>query len=167
MKLMLIRHAKAGEPDGRKYPDDRLRPLTEEGRKEHRLVARLLRKMSIDFDHLLTSPLVRARETAEITAQELKHSGAFEETALLGQEFSIDGVITTLSRYSTNVTVGCVGHEPYLGLLAAALLHREGNLSIHFKKSAILGLEFDGQPSRGKGKLLFFYRPKELVSLAG
>ncbi len=165
MKLILIRHAKAANRDRRKYPDDGLRPLTSEGRAEHRLVARALRKMSIELNHLLTSPLVRARETAEITAREMKFTGPLAETSLLGEEFSIDALIAALSRYAVNATVGCVGHEPDLGTLAAALLQADGDIAIEFKKSGVLGLEFPSKPARGAGTLLFLFRPNHLISL--
>ncbi len=165
MKLILIRHAKAGERDQRRYPDDRLRPLTSEGRREQRLVARALRKLSIGFDHLLTSPLVRARETAEITAREMKFGGDIAEIALLGEDFSIDGLIKSLSRFSPDTTVCCVGHEPDLGKFAGALLHQDGDVSLDFKKSAVLGIEFPNKPARGSGTLLYFMRPNHLSSL--
>ncbi len=68
MRLYLMRHAEAGEADARRWPDDRQRPLSERGHREHALVAVALARMGVRFDRLLTSPLVRARQTAEITA---------------------------------------------------------------------------------------------------
>ena len=64
-----MRHGEAGEADSRRWPDDRQRPLTDAGRREHARVAEALRRMGVRFDRLLSSPLVRARETAEITAR--------------------------------------------------------------------------------------------------
>ena len=63
-----MRHAHAGEADSRRWPGDRLRPLSDKGRRKHAVVADALRRMGVRFDRLLSSPLVRARQTADITA---------------------------------------------------------------------------------------------------
>ena len=69
MLLILMRHGEAGEADSRRWPDDRQRPLTDAGRREHARMAEALRRMDVRFDRMLSSPLARARETAEITAR--------------------------------------------------------------------------------------------------
>ena len=79
-----MRHAEAGEADPGRWPDDRQRPLTEAGRREHAIVAGALQRMGVRFERLLTSPLVRARETAEITARAFGGRPAPEPTELLG-----------------------------------------------------------------------------------
>ncbi|MBI4468332.1 MAG: histidine phosphatase family protein [Acidobacteria bacterium] len=167
MRLILIRHAKAGNRDDPKYPDDRTRPLTREGRREHKRIAGALAKMSVDLDHIWTSPILRAKETAEITAREMGFTGALFESPLLGEAFSIDGLIAALKPLPSECSVACVGHEPHLGRLAAALLHPDGSIAIKFKKSAAMGLDFPARAARGKGTLLFFLRPDHLLSLLG
>ena len=68
MELVLMRHAIAEERSDR-WPDDGKRPLTKEGERKHRAVSEALRRMGVTFDEILSSPLVRARQTAEITAR--------------------------------------------------------------------------------------------------
>ena len=83
--LILMRHGEAGEADSRRWPDDRQRPLTDAGRREHARVAEALRRMDVRFDRMLSSPLVRARETAEITAR-IYGASPPELTELLGDK---------------------------------------------------------------------------------
>jgi phosphohistidine phosphatase len=83
--LILMRHGEAGEADSRRWPDDRRRPLTDAGRREHARVAEALRRMDVRFDRMLSSPLLRARETAEITAR-IYGASPPELSELLGDE---------------------------------------------------------------------------------
>ena len=69
MEIILIRHAKAESRDANTWPDDDVRPLTAEGRAEQRAATRAMKKMGIKFDFLVTSPLLRARETTDIVAK--------------------------------------------------------------------------------------------------
>ena len=68
MQLILMRHALAEERSDR-WPDDGKRPLTKEGERKHRSISEALRRMGVAFDEILSSPLVRARQTADITAR--------------------------------------------------------------------------------------------------
>lgn len=165
MRLILIRHADAGDPDPQRYPDDRLRPLTPEGRRDHRVIARGLALIGLAPTHFLTSPLDRARETAEITARALNWTGAIETLEALGDRFSVPALLDALARYPGDAVVVCVGHEPHLGRFAAALLHPEGGVKLALSKSGVIGLECEGKPAPGAGRLLFFLPPGELLLL--
>ena len=159
MRLLLMRHADAS--------NDAPRPLTEVGRQEQRLVSDALRRMGITFDHLLASPLLRARETAEIVAKAVEFRGAIEETPTLGDDFTVDGLLAQLAALPPEAAVACIGHEPHMSRLAAALFTPDGNLSIEMKKSGVIGIQCDGHPKRGNGTLLFAFRPEELLRLLG
>lgn len=165
MRLILIRHADAGDPDRERYPDDRLRPLTPEGRRDHRMIARALARMGLAPTHLLTSPLVRARETAAITAEALGWTGPIESVDALGDQFSVGGLVEHLSRYPEDATLICVGHEPHLSRLAAALLDPAGTAKIAIPKSGVVALECAGKPAPGASRLLYLLPPKELLRL--
>lgn len=71
MNLYLIRHAIAVDEGDPEYAQDSLRPLTEKGRKKMRQIARGLRALGAEFDLIVSSPYVRARETAEILSDVL------------------------------------------------------------------------------------------------
>ncbi|MBI2152263.1 MAG: histidine phosphatase family protein [Candidatus Rokubacteria bacterium] len=157
MLLILIRHADAA--------NDELRALTDAGREQHSHVSRALNRMGIAIDRLLSSPLLRARQTAEITAAALGFGGAIEETPALGDDFSVDALLERVAALPAEATVACVGHEPHLGRFAGALLTPDGNLAIGVKKSGVVGIQCEDLPARGNGTLLFAFRPEELLRL--
>ena len=72
MLLLIIRHADAGDRDPAQWPDDTQRPLSDKGRKTHRRVSRALGRLELAPELVLTSPWIRAAETADILAEELK-----------------------------------------------------------------------------------------------
>lgn len=165
MRLILIRHAKAEVRDSTRYPDDAQRPLTTKGREEQAAMARAMKRMGITLDHLVTSPFLRAYETADIIARSMKWTQPLDVAPVLGPEFTVDGVLAYLQQYPVTASVACVGHEPYLSMLAASLLHPTEHLSIDFKKSGAMGFDFQGRAARGAGTLLYFLRPRQVLDL--
>ena len=157
-----MRHADAGDVDPGRYPDDRLRPLTPHGEREHVDVAAALARLGLGVTHVLTSPLTRARQTADITARAL---GVGDVTVVdaLGDRFSRDAVLAELSRLPSRSVVVCVGHEPSISRFAAALLHGDGHLHLAFAKSAVMALDCQSAPAPGNARLVFFMTPRELA----
>lgn len=166
MRVMLMRHAEAGDADPSRWPDDRTRPLTEEGRVDHRRVALALKAMEVGFERLLTSPLMRARQTAEVTVAAYGWTGPIEESEALGDRGSVDDVLRHLGRCDPESTVLCVGHEPQLSRLAAVLVSERGDARIDLKKSGVIAIDCGGGPTRGRGTLRFHLRPKPLLRIA-
>src|SRR6266550_9155268 len=80
MKLYILRHGEAADPGDPKFANDGERPLTPKGIQRTRLLAHTLRQMGISFDVIFSSPLVRARETAEIVERGLRRHGRLEIT---------------------------------------------------------------------------------------
>ncbi|MCL4316032.1 MAG: histidine phosphatase family protein [Gammaproteobacteria bacterium] len=163
MLVILMRHAEAEKASPRRYPNDDLRPLSASGKKIQRAAAKALRQMKIRPDRILTSPRLRARQTAEITAKTLGLAKIMGEEAALGERYSLKAALSLLVRCKPDETVVCVGHEPDLGKLAQALLGSD--FSIKFGKSALMGIEFNRRAARGAGALLFFYRAQDLLRL--
>lgn len=157
MLLILIRHADASNEDPR--------ALTDLGREQHARVGHALRRMRIALDRLLSSPLLRARQSAEIISEATGFRGTVEETPALGDGFTVEGLLERLGALPAGATVACVGHEPHLGRFAGALLTPDGNLAIGVKKSGVVGIQCEGLPARGNGMLLFAFRPEELLRL--
>jgi len=162
--LILMRHGEAGEADSRRWPDDRQRPLTDAGRREHARVAEGLRRMGVRFDRLLSSPLVRARETAEITARAFGGTPAPELTDLLGDRAEPAATLTGLAVVEASALL-CVGHEPTLSRLASLLISRDGSARIEMAKSGVAVIDCVGQVAPGRGVLRMHLRPSELVGL--
>jgi phosphohistidine phosphatase len=165
MEVVLLRHADAGDSDPARYPDDGLRPLTEHGRRVQHAVARALRRMAVGFDHLLTSPLMRARETAAITADVVGGKDAIEVVPALGDRFSAAALLRALATYGPASRIGCVGHEPHLSEFAAACLDADRRAIIELPKSGIIGLAFEGPLAFGAARLRYVLRPEHLVAL--
>jgi phosphohistidine phosphatase len=136
LRLFLVRHGDAGDPEAWKGPDDS-RPLTAKGRRDARRSARgLARQESIDV--LCTSPLVRAVQTAEILADalELDEVGVWEE---LRPEIPVQTLLERVAREDAK-RLAIVGHDPQItGVLAG--LARVPPESLDFPKGAIVRLD--------------------------
>lgn len=163
IELYLVRHAIAAER-GPKYPDDRLRPLTPAGTKKFAQLVPGLLELGVSVDFVLTSPLVRARETAQILAAGLKPRPAITECEALApggrHQVIVDAIKTHSKRHRR---LALVGHEPDLGELAARLLGARG--MVEFKKGAVCLIEVDGATPGGPGTLRWMLPPKALRAL--
>jgi len=158
VRLLVIRHADAGDADPRRYPDDRARPLTEDGRRTHRAVATALSRMKLRPTRLYTSPLRRALQTAAIT-HEVLGGPAPETLDALSDNFSATRLLETLAQQADEALVACVGHEPSLSGFSALLLHPQGAVRIAMPKSGVIAFEFAGPPRPGGARLLFALPP--------
>ena len=160
-----MRHAKSLPRDEHIFADDCKRPLSKAGIKEHKRVSKMLRKMGVVFDHILSSPYERALETALITKKVFDFENKPIECKELSDDFTVDDVLKLVATYGHNETLLLVGHEPYMSTLASALLWPGHPMGVDFKKSAIMCVRFDDVPEKGQGILEFFLRPKLLKSL--
>jgi phosphohistidine phosphatase len=164
IELFLVRHAIAAER-GPKYPDDRLRPLTVAGSKKFSESVPGLTEMGVVIDFVLTSPLVRARETATLLASALKPKPALAEIEALAPGGRPQAVIEAVKTHSKrHRRLALVGHEPDLGELAARLIGGRG--TIEFKKGAVCLIEVDDATPGGPGTLRWLLTPKALRALA-
>src|SRR5690606_18680153 len=127
VELYLLRHAIAVERGTAGFEDDRLRPLTEEGRAKMERIAAGMKKLGLEFDLILTSPYLRARETAELTAATIGQKGSMELEPALQADRSPPGFVAKLaSKFAHHERVLAVGHEPFLSSLATLLLGLPG-----------------------------------------
>jgi phosphohistidine phosphatase len=164
IELYLVRHAIA-EERGPEYPDDRLRPLTDEGKRRFKEAVRGLRALGVGLDAILTSPLTRAQETAAILGAGLGRRVPIETIEPLAPGGKPTAVIDAVSkRPKAQRRVALVGHEPDLGELAARLLGARG--SVEFKKGAVCAIEVDDATPGGPGTLRWLLPPRALRGLA-
>lgn len=158
--LFLIRHAKAEEAAS--GMSDAERRLTREGREAVRLSAIALRRLGVRFDAILSSPLPRALETANL----LRPEGgvdvrAWQELAP-GAEPNV--LLPTLEAVRDRQQVALVGHEPDLGSLASYLLAGDRrSLRMPFRTGAMAAIEVEHLPPRGLGVLRWFVTQEQLV----
>src|SRR5260370_38422368 len=120
-ELYLIRHGVA-EDRGEGWPDDTERPLTEEGMSRLRKEARGLVRSGVSFDIVLTSPLVRARQTAEIIAAAFDPRPHIVNTDSLVPGATYQAVVAELEQHGRRTRIALVGHGPEIGELAARLI---------------------------------------------
>jgi phosphohistidine phosphatase len=166
MRLYLVRHAIAAESDPKRWPDDRQRPLTAPGARRFKRTARALVELMESagmVDRLLTSPLVRARETAAI----LRRAGLPEpiEESVLAPGRTAARVLAVLRAHDVPSIV-VVGHEPDLGrLLAVCIAGPDAKLALRFRKGGAACLEFAAAPRVGEATLEWLLPPKAVRAL--
>jgi phosphohistidine phosphatase len=163
VKLLLVRHAAAVPSGTPGVPDDE-RPLTSEGAAKFRVAAKGLARIARRPDVLLTSPLPRARATADIAAKAFKRIEPTVEPALA--HGSVDQILTALGRRPSDATIAVVGHEPTLSMILARLLGAVDGERLAFKKGGAALVDLPDGPSGG-GRLVWFLKPKVLRALAG
>jgi len=160
--LYLIRHGLAGEFGS--YADDRQRPLTEAGRDKTRRVADRLVSLGLQFEQILTSPLLRAQQTAEILC-EAGLSQQLELTEYLATG-NFEDWLAWLATWNPNTAhpLAFVGHEPSLSQWAERLVWGQVNHSIRLKKAGVIGLSLPATGSPvGRSVLFWLTPPKFLV----
>jgi len=165
MRLYLLRHAIAGERDAEKYPDDGQRPLTKAGTEKMIKIAQALSKMDVKIDLILSSPLLRARETAEIARKQLSLKKdcliLVDQLAPLGEPSQLISEIQT--KYIRERLL-LVGHEPDLSNLISLLLSGATALPVTMKKGGICCLSID-QLAAGKcATLEWLINPGQMLS---
>lgn len=143
MELYLLRHAIAEKRQSRQPRRDRDRPLTDDGIRKMRRIARGLRILDVGADLILSSSLRRARQTAEIVAAELG-SAVPELTPFLDPGADGERLCVFLARRAQEAEkIILVGHEPALSGLASMLLSGDQRMRIVMKKGGICKLCID------------------------
>jgi len=166
MKLLLIRHAIAEESEdfARTGKDDRLRPLTDEGRKKMKQAAKGLKEIVPEIDLLATSPLTRAAQTGAIV--DSVYGGLSEvEIEELSPEATPNEFLLWLRKQKAD-TLAVVGHEPSLSLILSWLLTGTERRIFSFRKGGAALLELPGEVGAGTATLLWALTPAQLRDLA-
>ncbi len=156
LELYLVRHGVAAER-GDAWPDDSRRPLTEKGIERFREVAEGLRAIQVVIDVVLTSPLLRARQTAELLAAGLAPRPAVEITDALVPGTALAALIDAVQRTGQR-RVACVGHEPDLGQIAACLAGAKR--PFEFRKGGVCRIDLES--ATGPGRLVWLATPRLL-----
>ena len=158
-ELYVIRHAVA-EERGDAWPDDAKRPLSEDGASRMRKAARGLDRLGVTLDVIVTSPLVRTKQTAEIVAAAMNPRPPIVSAESLTPDGTFQDIITDLEKQAKRTRIAIVGHEPGIGEFAARLIGSRH--SIEFKKGAVCRIDVDALPPSGPGDLRWLLTPKIL-----
>jgi phosphohistidine phosphatase len=159
VELYLIRHAIAAER-GERWPDDTKRPLTAIGARRMRRAAKGLARMGVKLDMVLSSPLVRAHQTAEIIVAAYETAPQIATTSALAPGGRYAELLADLKKHSRRSRIALVGHEPDLGALAGRLAGFRRPLE--FKKGAICRIDVDAIPPTAPAILRWFVTPSIL-----
>jgi len=167
MHLILIRHGTAEHKDF--GGDDFHRALAKEGKDEAKLAGRILKKLGLVPTLILTSPLIRAKQTAEAVAGAMG-SGPVSiveegELAPAGDKEAILKHLKVL--FQDHKAIALAGHQPFLGELMARLLFGREVDEMQFAKGGVAVFEIDGSLTRDTQKLVFISTPKEAQRLIG
>ena len=166
MNIFIFRHGLAVDHGAPGYADDASRPLTAEGKAKVRQIARAMEKLELDFDVILSSPLKRARQTAEIAAEELglKKKVAFSDA--LTPQGNTKELVKQLNQLEAKDIV-LVGHEPYLSELISLLVSGRRDFSVELKKGGLAKLSTDHLEHGRCASLVWLLTPKQMALMAG
>ena len=167
VELALLRHAISEERGSSDFSDDSLRPLTEKGVEKMRLGAQGIVRLGINFDLIISSPYVRARQTAEIVAAALRPATYLELFPPLAADVPASETVTKVPlRIEGFSSVLIVGHEPQLSQIGSILLAGDLSLDLRLKKGGMFKLTCETLIP-GSATLDWWLMPKHLRQLAG
>lgn len=163
MRVFIVRHAPAEPSDAAKWPNDRVRPLTKQGRKQFRRMARILAKAGVLPTWIATSPYTRAQETAKIWVKVLSKKGTTAPTLVstdaLAPEGNLNDLLELTRTQSAGATmVGWVGHSPDLEVFLARLVGAP-QARIHLAKGGVACVDFEEKLEEGAGELRWVVTP--------
>ena len=163
--LYVMRHGIAvarGDPN---FPDDDKRPLTPEGKKKLREIAKGLLRLGLNVDSVISSPLMRASDTAAIVAEILCPRVKVEFSDYLRPGGSLQTLVTSLGKRDEHRSVLVVGHEPDLSEGVAKLIGNS-RANFQFKKGGCCRIDFDNFPPRPPGTLVWWLTPRVMRKIS-
>ncbi len=163
MELYVLRHGIANDPTGLYIGKDWERPLTPKGTKKMRKECRGMRELQLEFDLILTSPLVRARQTAEALAKEFDAQDKLEDCEHLSTSGDHDLLVKKLRSYPQDYRIILVGHEPDLSTFIAATAFGNDDASINLRKGGLCKLVIDNPTQGFHGTLEWLLTPSQLL----
>ena len=164
MLVLIVRHGIAiDEAPGL---GDEERYLTPEGRRKTQLVGVLLRKQTRTLDRVLTSPLVRAAETAEIVSAVYENTPPPQVLPALATGVAATEAVTALRAFAKHEDVMIVGHEPQLSAVASILLTGASDVvHLKLKTGGCVAIDLPARFERGGGELRWLLTHKQLRTM--
>jgi phosphohistidine phosphatase len=137
MIVYFLRHASAGHP-GFNLKQDEQRPIDKIGERQSRDIGHALAALKVELDLVISSPLTRARQTAELAAKEMGHKDKIVIDEAMRPEASYDQFHDLLAKHSKSQAIMVVGHNPSITeFLVRLLTGHDHSAWIEFKKGAI------------------------------
>ena len=163
MDLYLLRHGKA-EPYGQAYPSDHLRPLMEKGKRRTKRSVKGMKAADVNVDLIVSSPILRARQTAEIVHDGLGIKKPIEYSDSLASG-SVTGVMSAIQAYYSYDGVMLVGHEPTLSELISTMSSGMYHVAFNLKPGGLCKLRVDTARIAQSATIEWFVTPKQLVAM--
>jgi phosphohistidine phosphatase len=162
VNVFILRHGEAGTHATMPSKDFE-RPLTESGRDDIESIGSSLRDLKVEFDRVATSPLRRAKETAElVTAAYKDNAPKLEIWEELRPEGNRQEAIQRLSRLRQDVDILLVGHDPYLSTLVGELITGGSSARISLKKGGLAKIQMHSFAPKPAGELRWLLTPRQL-----
>ncbi len=166
MDIYILRHGKA-EERLLTVKSDSNRKLTEAGKKELHCISKAIKDMDLELDYIASSPLLRAKQTAQIASKYVKRKkrpiAYWDE---LKPEFDAGAILQKLSTLNPDASVMLVGHEPLLSDLIGAIISQGSHeVSISLKKGGFAHMQGSATNSAVTGILRSILTPKQLRRL--
>ena len=159
MNLYIVRHAIAVERGTPGYEDDGQRPLTDEGRKKMKKITKGLHRLGIELDAILTSPYVRARDTAKILAERFDMTDRIFFSENLIPPGSFEALVFEIHEKYDLGNVALVGHEPMLSSLISWLMTGNTDARMTLKKGGVARLSSNTLHQDGRATLEWLLAP--------
>jgi len=155
LNIYLIRHGKS-EPvvPGK---NDSERNLTDEGKSIVEASANLWKEFVQDFDHIITSPFIRAKQTAQIISNVFHFQGGIVEDSVLAPGSVTRNIIELANALNGN-DIAFIGHQPDMGYHISDFIAGKG-VNIKLSPSSIVKISFENRAASGKGILMFLLPP--------
>jgi len=159
MEIFILRHGDANS-NAKKLTDDSKRALSENGVKEIENAVSFFEESGVDFDHVLSSPLRRAKQTSEIILKNQKKSN-FTELEELKPEGRPEEVCRRIASQKEDSVVLIVGHNPLLADLVNYIINSDNHASnISLKTGGIIKIRTSSLEPRIRGELQWVLTPK-------
>lgn len=167
MDLYFLRHAIAVDRDAPGFKNDFDRPLTPDGEQKLRRVTKAMRNLQLTFDLVLSSPYVRARETAEIVASTLSLRKKLEFRDSLGVDGNPRELIVEVGGLEpAPASLLLVGHEPYLSSLISLLVTGASRSSFGLKKAGLCRLSVESLKIGRCARLEWLLTPRQMLLMS-
>lgn len=162
--MFILRHGEAGR-SSTTVRDDSKRTLTVEGEKEIKEISKGIKELGIEFDYIFTSPLLRAKQTAELVSKIIVPKNQIKELDELKPEGNKLQLYNKLSNLKQDSSVLIVGHEPYLSELIGEAIS-PGECRVDLKKAGFARIRITNSLPKIKGELRWLLTPKHLKKMA-
>jgi phosphohistidine phosphatase len=166
MNLYIVRHAIAVQRGTPGYDDDSQRPLTDAGRRKMKKIVNGLRQLELELHAIVSSPYVRARDTAMILAKEFNIEDRVSLSDSLIPPGNFENLVSEIREKYDVENLALVGHEPMLSSLVSWLSTGNTAMKVVLKKGGVAYLSSDNLYEQGRATLQWLLTPALMVELS-